>query len=90
MTSVSNDDTLAEILSTAFENGFSQFPVVNGGVFGGLITENEIMRWLGRRAREQKTEINLATVLVRNVLKEKESLHARDRRVSLHDIRCSS
>lgn len=69
---VSNDDTLATVLSTAFDCGFSQFPVVNVGNFGGLITESEVVRWLGRRAREQKTEVNLATASVQNVLKEKD------------------
>ena len=69
---VSNEDTLAAVLSQAFENGFSQFPVVNRSLFGGLITENEIMRWLGRRARGNTTTVDLATASVKNVLKEKD------------------
>ena len=70
--SVSDDDTLAKVLSTAFSCGFSQFPVVNAGKFGGLITESEIVRWLGRWTRQQRTEVNFGTTLVRNVLKEKD------------------
>jgi CBS domain-containing protein len=69
---VSPDDSLAGVLALAFENGFSQFPVVNDGRFGGLITENEIIRWMGRRAQVHSVEVNLAAVTVRMVLKEKD------------------
>lgn len=69
---VTNGDSLALVLARAFENGFSQFPVVNDGRFGGLITENEIIRWLGRRAQNQTHETNLAEVTVKMVLKEKD------------------
>jgi predicted transcriptional regulator len=69
---VSASDSLAVILALAFENGFSQFPVVNDGRFGGLITENEITRWLGRRAQAGAVEVNLAAVTVKTVLKEKD------------------
>ena len=56
----------------AFENGFSQFPVVTDGRFGGLITENEITRWLGRRVKTHSTELNLAAVTVKMLLQEKD------------------
>lgn len=69
---VSQDDSLAGVLALAFENGFSQFPVVNQAQFGGLITENEIIRWLGHRTRGRSVEVNLAAVTVRMVLKEKD------------------
>jgi len=70
--SVSPDDTLAVVLKLAVDNGFSQFPVVREGMFGGLVTENEIIRWLGHRTRRQGNEVNLAAVTVRAVLKEKD------------------
>jgi predicted transcriptional regulator len=70
--SVAHEDTLSKVLSTAFECGFSQFPVVNDDKFGGLITEREIVRWLGRRAREHKAEVNLSSVLVKDVLREQD------------------
>ena len=69
---VSPDDSLAGVLALAFENGFSQFPVVNDGRFGGLITENKIIRWLGHRTRSRSVEVNLAAVTVRMLLKEKD------------------
>ncbi len=72
VTTVSPDDSLAMVLTQAVENGFSQFPVVSEGLFNGLVTENEIIRWLGRRTRSQRNEVNLAEVAVRAVLKEKD------------------
>ena len=69
---VSADDTIACVLALAFENGFSQFPVVNNGQFRGLITENEIVRWLGRESKMKSVEVNLAAFSVRMVLKEKD------------------
>ena len=65
-------DSLAVVLTMAFENGFSQFPVVTDGRFGGLITENEITRWLGRRVKTHSTELNLAAVTVKMLLQEKD------------------
>jgi predicted transcriptional regulator len=69
---VSPDDSLAGVLALAFENGFSQFPVVNETQFGGLITENEITRWLGRRVKVYSAHVDFAAVTVRMVLKEKD------------------
>ena len=69
---VSRNDPLAGVLALAFENGFSQFPVVSDGRFGGLITENEITRWLGRRAKVHLSQVDFAAVTVKMVLKEKD------------------
>lgn len=69
---VSDQDSLASVLTTAFEKGFSQFPVLSDERFGGLITENEITRWLGRRSKANSVEVNLAAVTVKMVLKEKD------------------
>ena len=66
------DDSIAFVLSLAYENGFSQFPVVSSGRFNGLITENEIVRWLGRETTANSAEVNLSAVSVRMVLKEKD------------------
>jgi predicted transcriptional regulator len=70
--SVSPKDPLASVLALAFKNGFSQFPVMDETRFCGLITENEIVRWLGRSATVAGTAIDLAAVKVRTVLKEKD------------------
>lgn len=69
---VSAGDSLSDVLALSFENGFSQFPVITDGNFGGLITENEITRWLGRRVKANLTELNLADITVKMVLKEKD------------------
>jgi predicted transcriptional regulator len=69
---VSAVDSLASILTLAFEKSFSQFPVITDGRFGGLITENEIIRWLGRRVKANSAEVNLAAVTVKTLLKEKD------------------
>jgi predicted transcriptional regulator len=72
VTTVSPDDTLAEVLRLVFEHGFSQFPVLQEGKFRGLITGNEIVRWLGRCTQAASTQVDLAGVCVRTVLKEKD------------------
>jgi predicted transcriptional regulator len=69
---LSAKDSLAVVLALAFENGFSQFPIVDEEQFGGLITETEITRWLGRRVKANALEVDLRTVTVKNVLKEKD------------------
>jgi predicted transcriptional regulator len=70
--SVAPNDTLASVLPAAFKHGFSQFPVIEGGRFIGMITENEIIRWLGHRAQSNSAKIDLDAVTVRMVLKEKD------------------
>ena len=69
---VTSNDSLALVVALAFENGFSQFPVINDGGFGGLITENEITRWLGRRVKANEPEVDLRAVAVKSVLKQKD------------------
>jgi CBS domain-containing protein len=68
---VSDQDSLASVLAMVFENGFSQFPVFSGDRFSGLITENEITRWLGRQVKANSVDVNLEAVTVRMVLKGK-------------------
>jgi predicted transcriptional regulator len=69
---VSTASSLADVLALAFQNGFSQFPIVSDGNFCGLITENEIMRWLGRNVKVGSTEINLQNVTVKSLIREKD------------------
>jgi predicted transcriptional regulator len=69
---VSATDSLAHVVALAFENGFSQFPVVDDGQFRGLVTENEITRWLGRRVKANEPEVDLRMASVTTVLKEKD------------------
>lgn len=70
--SVSPNHSLAAVLELAFQNGFSQFPVMDEARFCGLITENEIVRWLGRSASKVGATVDLSAVTVKNVLKEKD------------------
>lgn len=69
---VSSDHSLAAVLAMVIDNGFSQFPVVADGRFGGLITENEIIRWFGRRVKANSVEVNLSSITVKTLLKEKD------------------
>ncbi|MCI0748694.1 MAG: CBS domain-containing protein [Verrucomicrobia subdivision 3 bacterium] len=69
---VSASDSLAHVVALSFENGFSQFPVVDAGRFGGLVTESEITRWLGHRVKGNSAEVDLRDACVRTVLKEKD------------------
>jgi len=69
---VTPDHPLAAVLAMVIENGFSQFPVVEHGRFGGLITENEIVRWLGQRVKAKCVEVNLSSITVKTLVKEKD------------------
>jgi predicted transcriptional regulator len=69
--SLAPTQSLADVLRIAYEKRFSQFPVVDERQFRGLITENEITRWLGSQAK-RSTVVDLARVTVRQVLREKE------------------
>lgn len=69
---VSADHSLASVLTMSLDNGFSQFPVLSDGRFGGLITGNEIIRWLGRRAKVNPPEVDLSSITVRTLLKKRD------------------
>lgn len=69
---MSSETTLAEVLTLGINHGFSQFPVVDDGHFSGLITENQIFRWLGGRALKNALVVDLSKVSVRSLLKDKD------------------
>jgi predicted transcriptional regulator len=69
---VSGTDSLAHVVTLAFDNGFSQFPVIDNGQFHGLVTETEITRWLGRRVKMNTAEVDLRNAFVKKLLKEKD------------------
>ncbi len=74
VTAVGPNASLAEVLTLAYEKEYSQFPVVDErGGFRGLVTENEVTRWLGRQVGRKGTTVDLAAVAVASVLREKES-----------------
>lgn len=65
-------DTLATVLGIAYERAFSQFPVVELGKFKGVITESEIIRWLGHQVAHGQSVIDTAGVVVETVLEQAE------------------
>jgi predicted transcriptional regulator len=65
-------DSLAHALQIAYEKEFSQFPVIDEGRFHGLITENEVTRWLGSQAQKKTKMVNLDAIAVKQVLRQKE------------------
>jgi|GEM_PF-5162606 len=72
VTCVSKNDELGKVLRLAFECGYSQFPIVDDGRFGGLITENEIVRWMGHRVQRGSSEVTFSAVRVAQVVTEKD------------------
>ena len=71
--SVKPKTSLAEVLDLAYKLQFSQFPVIDDtGHFRGVVTENEVTRWLGRHIASKGTTVDLKGVVVSAVLKEKE------------------
>ena len=69
---IQSDDSVASVLQLAFQNAYSQFPVVDNGRFNRLITENEIVRWLGRQINNGRVTVDFAKITVRDVLRERE------------------
>lgn len=65
-------DTLATVLALAFQHAFSQFPVVESNKFRGVITENEIIRWLGQQVSRGESVIDTTAVVVDTVLEQAE------------------
>jgi predicted transcriptional regulator len=60
------------VLGLAYERAFSQFPVVVAGKFRGVITENEVIRWLGQQVSRGHPVIDTAEVSVQTVLEQVE------------------
>ncbi|MDB5308643.1 MAG: hypothetical protein JWO38_2845 [Gemmataceae bacterium] len=69
---VTSDQTLVDVLRLAYRNEFSQFPIVDGERFQGVVTENEIVRWLGHQVTNGRTQVELAGVTVLQVMRERE------------------
>ncbi len=63
---------LDDVLQLAYRNGFSQFPVVDGGRFHGVVTETEVTRWLGRQLLDGRNQFGFAGVTVEQVMRERE------------------
>ena len=69
---VGPDDTLARIFTLISKNDYSQFPVYNGNLFKGLLTENGITRRLANHVADEMSLIDLEDVKVGAVLPQEE------------------
>jgi predicted transcriptional regulator len=72
VTTIAPDSPLSEVLTRAYKNAFSQFPVISNGCFRGMLTENAITRWLGNCAQRGITQPDMAGIKVLEVLREEE------------------
>ena len=69
---VSVSDPLADVLKRISERDYSQFPVYDGNVFKGLLTENGITRWLAHHVSNELSLVELADIPVKKALREEE------------------
>jgi len=69
---VKMDDTLSSILEKVERHSFSQFPVMKGAKYAGMITENSITRWLAKHRQESGSSISLNDVRVSEVIQYEE------------------
>ena len=75
VTQMAPESVLADVLKKAYAKQYSQFPVMEGTDFKGLITENEITRWQGLHVEKHGANVDLAAITVDRVLNEKEPEH---------------
>lgn len=66
-------DLLPDLLEVIREKHYSQFPVYEGSVFKGLITENGITNWLANHSLQYHT--SLTETCLSEVLNEEEETH---------------
>lgn len=65
-------DSFALVLKRIRERDYSQFPVYEGSVFQGLLTENGMTRWLAKYVTTEMSLVELDDVPVKGVLKHEE------------------
>lgn len=70
---VAVEDNLSSVLEKVEKHSFSQFPVMRGTKYAGLITENSITRWLARNQKRSGDNINLNGVSVSDVIQLEEA-----------------
>ncbi len=66
------DYSLSSVLQLAYSNAFSQFPVMSLDRFQGVITENEVVRWLGQQVSRGEHGFDTSCVTVRTVMEQVE------------------
>ena len=60
--------SLAHVMRLVVEMKFSQFPVMEGGRFVGLLTENGITRWLARKIVDTLSLVDFEDAKVRDLV----------------------
>lgn len=66
------EDSLSSVLEKVEKHSFSQFPVMKGTKYAGLITENSITRWLAKIWKESGPSVSLDEVVVSDVIQYEE------------------
>ncbi len=69
---VAPGDSLAHVMRLVVDMKFSQFPVMDGSRFTGLLTENGITRWLARKVVDSMSLMELEDANVRELVGEEE------------------
>ncbi len=62
------EDSLAHVMRLVVEMKFSQFPVIEGGCFVGLLTENGITRWLAQKIVDTLSLVDFEDAKVRDLV----------------------
>lgn len=69
VTTVDYSQSIREMIRTAYENDFSQFPVLKDGQFRAFITEKTVVRWMGTLVNMGNEAIDIANTTVSDVLR---------------------
>ena len=69
---VTPEQSLADVMRLVVDMKFSQFPVMEGGRFMGLLTENGITRWLARKVVSALSLVDFDDAKVRDLVNEEE------------------
>jgi predicted transcriptional regulator len=69
---VAPQDSLEQVMRLVAKSGFSQFPVMDGDEFVGLLTENGITRWLACKIVTSLSLVDFADARVRDLVGNEE------------------
>lgn len=69
---IAPEDSLVHVMRLVVDRKFSQFPVMEGGRFVGLLTENGITRWLARKIVNSLSLVEFEDAKVSDLIHEEE------------------
>lgn len=72
VTKVTPKDSLEDVMRIVSESDYSQFPVMDGNQFIGLLTENGITRWLARKIVGSMSLVDFADAQVSELIGNEE------------------